>query len=74
MRRPDIAAAIADRIVRENGSVFVSGNAKKMPQDVKAAVVCVLLSYGGDGFATEADALKYVNVMVKSGRFVVDAW
>eukprot|EP00759_Apiculatamorpha_spiralis_P052920 PhF_6_TR6059/c0_g1_i1/m.8778 len=72
MQEPSVAALLRTIIFEEQGVVVISGNAKKMPQDVKKAFVAILQGCSGDGMS-EADAVKYLNTMMKSRRYFVDA-
>ena len=51
--------------------VFISGSAKRMPADVKAALKAVITTYGRK---TEEEADAMISMMEKKGKYVVEAW
>jgi sulfite reductase alpha subunit-like flavoprotein len=53
------------------GVVFVSGSAKRMPADVRAALRDVVVAHGA---RTEAEAAAFLLQMEKEGRYIVEAW
>lgn len=59
------------RLIDKGAVVFVSGSAKNMPRDVRAAIVRVIAAHGG---RSEAEALKYLSEMEKRGRYVAEVW
>ncbi|KAJ1736562.1 NADPH-dependent diflavin oxidoreductase 1 [Coemansia sp. Benny D160-2] len=51
--------------------VYVSGNANKMPQDVRAAFVDVVAAHGA---RSADDAAEYVRAMERDGRYQEECW
>ncbi|KAJ2129150.1 NADPH-dependent diflavin oxidoreductase 1 [Coemansia sp. RSA 353] len=55
-------------ISEQDAIVYVSGNANRMPDDVRQAFTDVIADHGVD------DAAAYVQAMVKTGRYQEECW
>lgn len=69
----DHAELIWSYIDTFHASVFIAGNAKRMPDDVRTAIVDVVRSQGGSS-RTAADAEAYVQQLERSGRYQLECW
>eukprot|EP00760_Papus_ankaliazontas_P036518 PhM_4_TR8335/c0_g1_i1/m.22633 len=75
MQKEEVAQDLVRRITQCNAHILISGNAKKMPADVRKALIRILVLHGAEaGIEDEDAAVKYVKAMTKQGRYCVDAW
>ena len=58
-------------VIRRGGYIFLSGSAKRMPQDVKRTLVAIIMENNG---MTDVDATKYIADLEKHGRYVAEVW
>lgn len=58
-------------LIHRGGSIFVAGNANKMPTDVRAAFVSIMIEHGGLD-ASESELL--LRRMEATGRYQVECW
>ncbi|XP_064630444.1 NADPH-dependent diflavin oxidoreductase 1-like [Lineus longissimus] len=65
------AGLIWDLIENQKAWFFVAGNAKRMPDDVKAIMQQVIMK---EGSMTEDEAERYVKDLEKTKRYQVEAW
>lgn len=56
---------------KSNSYIFVAGNSKFMPKEVKDAFVSVCINKGG---MTEHEAHNYLNKMEKMNRYQIECW
>ncbi|KAJ1667448.1 NAPDH-dependent diflavin reductase [Coemansia sp. RSA 1813] len=68
----DNGSLVWSLLSEQQASVYVSGNANRMPQDVRAAFVDVVTRHG-DGLSAD-DAGEYIRAMEKSGRYQEECW
>lgn len=52
-------------------NIIISGSAKRMPRDVRKALLNIVLEHGG---LSLDDAEKYLQIMAKRGQYVVETW
>ena len=58
-------------VINRGGFIFLSGSAKRMPQDVKRTLVAIVMENTG---TTDLEAAKYVANLEKQGRYVAEVW
>jgi len=58
-------------LVEEDGYVYISGSAKRMPADVRETFVQI---FGRVGELSREDAVKLVRHLEKERRYIVEAW
>lgn len=51
--------------------IFIAGNARKMPSDVRSALLEIIQQYGD--FSQEESDL-YIRRMIQQKRYIVEAW
>ncbi|XP_066258161.1 NADPH-dependent diflavin oxidoreductase 1 isoform X1 [Euwallacea similis] len=57
--------------IERNCYIFVAGNSKNMPQQVREAFVSVCVNYGR---LQDSEAVKKIDLMVKQGRYQTECW
>lgn len=62
---------LADLILNKNASIYVSGSANKMPQDVHNAFIQLLTRNTSLSFEDSENLLKHLE---RSGRYQVESW
>ncbi|CAG0894050.1 unnamed protein product [Cyprideis torosa] len=62
------AALVWDMVYRRGGWVYLAGNAKQMPKDVKAMMEEIFVREGGQ------DMADYLDVLEKEGRWQMETW
>jgi sulfite reductase alpha subunit-like flavoprotein len=65
------ANQVFDLVHRQMGSIFVCGNANKMPTDVRNAFITSFMQAGG---MTDTDAETYVRNLEAKRRYCVESW
>jgi sulfite reductase alpha subunit-like flavoprotein len=71
-RRIEQNAAMLFELIHEQGAViYIAGNAKQMPSDVRAAFVAVVQECTGCDHDT---AVRYLKSLDRSGRYKVECW
>jgi len=63
------AGAVVWNAMERGGHIYVCGNAKRMPDDVKAALAQIATTYGG-----YEDGVAFIDRLARSGRFLVETW
>lgn len=56
----------------QGATMYVSGSAQKMPQDVASVFKEVILQQGGG--LSSVDAQKTMRLLTSNNRYVVEAW
>lgn len=62
---------IGQALSQSNSYLFISGSAKRMPADVKEALVNILVEVG---IGTEKAAKLLLQQMERKGRLKIEAW
>lgn len=62
---------VANDLLYNNAYVFVAGNAKNMPNDVRQALIDCIVQAGK--YAPEA-ATNFIEKMEKTGRYQIETW
>jgi sulfite reductase alpha subunit-like flavoprotein len=57
--------------LQANGVIYVAGNAKRMPRDVREAIVDTIVEKGG---LSREDALKYIRQLENKARYQCETW
>ena len=63
---------IGDLIVNQDAFVYIAGNAKQMPDQVKDALIEAILSIDDDG--DKQGATAFLNQMSKEKRLQMETW
>ena len=58
-------------VIQRGGYIFLSGSAKRMPQDVKRTLMAIVAENAG---MTNVEAAKYVATLEKQGRYIAEVW
>jgi len=67
----DAGATVAKYLLKENGHFYVCGSARKVPEDIYAAMKAVIMAAEACG---EEDAEAALSNMKMEGRYTVEAW
>eukprot|EP01127_Copromyxa_protea_P023966 TRINITY_DN9236_c0_g1_i1.p1 TRINITY_DN9236_c0_g1~~TRINITY_DN9236_c0_g1_i1.p1 ORF type:complete len:602 (+),score=123.03 TRINITY_DN9236_c0_g1_i1:217-1806(+) len=62
---------IFDIVTQQEGCFFISGRAEKMPQDVRKALINILMTQGE---MAEEVAQKYLQIMEQKNRYMTETW
>jgi sulfite reductase alpha subunit-like flavoprotein len=62
---------ILELICQKDAVIYISGNAKRMPVDVKEAFMFICQQYGD---MTEKDAIEFMIKLQKEGRYQEECW
>ena len=65
---------ICQLILNKQAHIIVSGNAKKMPKEVRDAFLQILLRFSDNLFAVEEQAEQYIRNMELNGRYQTETW
>ena len=59
------------KMLQQDANVFVAGSAKRMPQDVRAALLHVIQEHGA---LNAAEAQQFIALMVRRKKYIQEVW